>query len=438
MKMNWRIISGIVLAMLIAIGAGETHIWKKIAGPGAGVTSAQENEDNTILGIAYRKGINFYPFAGQVMKAGDGQRYPYAVYKAGTPIFQADPAWPKFPERNWVLGEVPGVAVDAQDNVWIFHRPRTLNAEGHGKGILSALNPPLADCCVPAPPVMEFDAAGNFVQGWGGPGPGYEWPQNEHGIQVDYKGNVWLTGNGRQDNQVLKFTKDGKFLMQIGHSGQSKGSLDTANFNKPSGIYVYQKTNEVFVSDGYVNKRVIVFDADSGAFKRMWGAYGHKPDDSVGPSSPEGPKASDLEGPALQQFNTVHCVRISNDGLVYVCDRTHNRFQVFKPDGTYVAEQYVAKEATGGGTLDGIAFSPDNEQKFMYVADSTNQHVWIFERKTRQLLGRFGTQGHYNGQGWHFHGIATDSKGNIYTAEGIMGHRVDKFVYKGLSTSASQ
>jgi DNA-binding beta-propeller fold protein YncE len=194
----------------------------------------------------------------------------------------------------------------------------------------------------------------------------------------------------------------------------------------------------VFISDGYVNKRVIVFDADTGAYKRMWGAYGNKPDDSVGPSNASGPTPADLTPAALQQFNTVHCVRISNDGLVYVCDRTHNRLQVFKPDGTYVAETFIAKESTGGGTLDGVAFSPDNDQKFMYIADSTDQHVWILDRKKLEVIGRFGVQGHYAGQGWHFHGIATDSKGNIYTAEGILGHRVDKFVYKGLAKTAVQ
>jgi hypothetical protein len=432
MKLRWKFAGGIVLMTIIALGAQETMIQSKAA--------AQNSEDTTLLQIAFRKGVDFYPYAGQVVKPGDGPRYPYAVYKAGTPMFQVDPAWPKFPERNWVLGDVPGVAVDSQGNVWMIHRPKTLNGqgEGNGKGILADLKPPQADCCIPAPPIMEFDAAGNFVQGWGGPGQGFEWPQSEHSIFVDYKGNVWISGNGAKDNQILEFTKDGKFLMQIGHSGKSQGSLDTENFNKPSGIYVYQKTNEVFVSDGYLNKRVIVFDADTGAFKRMWGAYGNKPDDSIGPSNAEGPTPADVEPPALQQFNTVHCVRISNDGLVYVCDRTHNRLQVFKPDGTYVSEVFIARESTGGGTLDGVAFSSDREQKFMYIADSTDQHIWILDRKTLQIQGRFVVQGHYAGQGWHMHGIASDSNGNIYVAEGILGHRVDKFVYKGLSTSASE
>ena len=445
MKMKWKIVGGIVLVMIIALGARQTLIRKAAAAPkpSASVAMLQENapdaNSSSLAAIALRNGIDHYPSAGKILKGGEGPLYPYAVYKAGTPMFQVDPAWPKFPEQNLLLGEVGGVSVDAQDNVWIIDRPKTLGREG-GRELGADLKPPQADCCIPAPPVMEFDAAGNFIQGWGGPGPGYEWPETEHAIHVDYKGNVWISGaESRQrtvDNQVLKFTKDGKFLMQIGHNGQSKGSNDTENLNQPTGLYVYPKTNELFASDGYVNKRVIVFDADTGAFKRMWGAYGNKPDDSVGPSYTRA-RASDLEG-RPQQFNTVHCVRISNDGLVYVCDRTHNRIQVFKTDGTYVNEVFIARQASIAGVTEGIAFSPDSEQKFMYVTDGANQHVWILDRNTLQILGRFGRLGHYAGQSYHLHGIATDSKGNIYTAETIFGHRVNKFVYKGLSTSASQ
>src|ERR1700730_1173757 len=217
------------------------------------------------------------------------------------------------------------------------------------------------------------EEAGNVIQGWGGPGPGYEWPETEHGIHVDYKGNVWISANGAKDNQILKFTNDGKFLMQIGHSGKSKGSLDTENLNKPSGIYVYQRTNEVFVSDGYINRRVIVFDADTGAFKRLWGAYGNKPDDSV-------PRTPPYEGPAPQQFNNVNGILISNDDLVYVADRHNNRIQVFKPDGTFVKEAFVAREVrTPSGTTKDLAFSPDSRQQFLYVACG-DEHIRILNR----------------------------------------------------------
>src|ERR1700730_3028442 len=411
MKMKWKIVGGIVLVMIIALGARQPLIRQAAAAqkPSASVAMLQENapdaNSSSLAAIALRNGIDHYPNAGKILKGGEGPSYPYAVYKAGTPLLQVDLAWPKFPEQNLLLGEVGGVSVDAQDNVWIIDRPKTLGREG-GRELGADLKPPQADCCIPAPPVMEFDAAGNFIQGWGGPGPGYQWPETEHAIHVDYKGNVWVSGAGSRqrivDNQVLKFKKDGKFLMQIRHNGQSKGSSDTENLNQPTGLYVYPKTNELFVSDGYVNKRVIVFDADTGAFKRMWGAYGNKTDDSVGPSYTRA-TAGDLEG-RPQQFNTVHCVRISNDGLVYVCDRTHNRIQIFQPDGTYVNEVFIARQTSIAGVTEGIAFSPDSEQKFMYVTDGANQHVWILDRKTLQILGRFGRLGNYARQSSHLHG----------------------------------
>jgi DNA-binding beta-propeller fold protein YncE len=440
MKKHAQILGGIALVVMIAVVSRQTLIRKVAAAPKplAGAPAPQKNlpdgvtDPNSLATAAMKGGIDYYPNAGTVVKGGM-KSYPYATYKAGTPMFQVDPAWPKFPEVNWLLGEVPGVAVDAQDNVWITTRPKTLA----GRELFAALRPPQADCCIPAPPVMEFDAAGNFIQGWGGPGPGFEWPQTEHGIHVDYKENVWITGNGPKDNQILKFTKEGKFLLQIGHSGKSQGSNDTENVNKATGVYVDPKTNEAYVSDGYINKRVIVFDADTGAYKRHWGAYGKKPDDSVGPSYTE-PRASDVEGPGAKQFNTVHCVRISNDGLVYVCDRTNSRIQIFKPDGTFLKEFFVARKSTGAGVTDGVAFSPDPDQKFLYVADSPDQHVWIYDRKTLKVLGEFGHMGHYAGQTYHLHGIASDSKGNIYIAEGILGHRLQKFVYKGLASSASE
>jgi DNA-binding beta-propeller fold protein YncE len=425
MKMKWNIVSYIGLVMIIVLGARQTLIQKAAA-------AQQYNPDTrSLAALAFRNGIDYYPNAGKIIKG--GKSYPYSTFKAGTPMFQIDPAWPKFPEQNLLLGEAPAVAVDAQDNIWILTRPKRLL----GRELFADMRPPQADCCIPAPPVIEFDAAGNFIQGWGGPGKEFEWPEEEHGIYVDYKGNVWISGNGPKDNHILKFTRDGKFLLQIGHSGKSQGSLDTANLNKATDISVYPKTNEVFVADGYGNKRVIVFDADTGAYKRMWGAYGNNPDDSVGPSYME-PRAGDEEGPGAKQFNVVHCVRISNDGLVYVCDRTHDRVQVFRIDGTYVNEVFVARQSTGAGVTDAVAFSSDSEQKFMYVVDSPDQHIWILDRKTFQVLGRFGRTGHYAGQTYRMHDIAADSKGNIYIAEGVLGQRVDKFVFKGLSSAASQ
>lgn len=345
----------------------------------------------------------------------------------GVPIFEVDASWPKIP-GNWILGGVAGIDVDTQDHIWVIHRPRTINKEDLG----GTLNPP-RECCVPAPPVLEFDAAGNFIQGWGGPGPGYDWPENEHGITVDYKGNIWIGGNASQsgayaggaanqaaDCQILKFTKTGKFLLQIGHPKMNQGSNDTENFGRPTQVYVYPKTNEAFVTDGYTNRRVIVFDADTGKYKRHWGAYGKKPDDSV-------PNKHVEEGPGVLQFNIPHSITISTDGLVYVADRT-SRIQVFKPDGTFLKEGFVARRRSSGNTTTGIDLSTDTQQKFLYAGDADNDILWILNRDTLETVGRFGRRGRQAGQWEQLHMLAVDSKGNIYTQE-VSGRRVQKFLF---------
>lgn len=347
---------------------------------------------------------------------------------AGVPTFEVDPFWPKPLPNNFTLGELGGVYVDSQDHVWILSRPKTLTADQKG----ASLNPPTSECCIPAPPVIEFDSAGNYLQGWGGPGAGYEWPNNEHGIFVDYKGNVWIGGNTTgKDHQILKFTHDGKFLLQIGHAGKSQGTNDTANLNRPTQMVVYPKTNEVFVSDGYQNRRLIVFDADTGAFKRQWGAYGNKPDDAA-------PRTRLFDGPPPQQFNLVHGVSISNDSLVYVSDRMNNRIQVFTLEGKFVKEEFVARHTLDErGTAFGLVFSPDKEQRFIYVPDGSNDKIRILNRDTLQVIGSFGRGGEYAGQ-WHWlHSLGIDSKGNLYTGES-RGNRVQKFVFKGLSPAATR
>ena len=344
------------------------------------------------------------------------------------PHFEPDPYWPKPLPNNWMLGQVSGIYVDSHDHIWVTSRPRTLDNNDK----YAALNPPEADCCIPAAPIMEFDQAGNLIQGWGGPGAGYEWPDNEHGIFIDYKENVWVGGNSDKDTNILKFTKTGKFLLQIGHHGKSGGSNDTENLKRPAGICVYPKTNEVFVADGYGNRRVIVFDADTGAYKRHWGAYGNKPDDSV-------PRTRVYEGPGPQQFNTVHGIRISSDDLVYVGDRVNNRIQVFRPDGTFVKEGYIErKTSTPEGTAFDIAFSPDKQQQFFYVPDGSNKKVQILNRDTLEVVGFFGGHGgHGTGQFFHIHSIATDSKGNIYLGESF-GMRALRWNYKGMSAASSR
>ena len=341
------------------------------------------------------------------------------------PMFQVDPMWPKPLPNHWLIGSSIGVSVDAQDHIWMIHRPDTLVANETG----AQNTPPTASCCFKAPPVLEFDQAGNLIGHWGGPGTGYEWPASNHGIHVDYKGNVWIGGNNAKDSQVLKFTGDGKFLMQIGHFGQSKGSLDTENLHQAAKIYVDPGPNEAYISDGYGNHRVIVYDADTGKFKRMWGAYGNKPDDTnLGRYNPS--------APPVQQFrNPVHCAEISKDELVYVCDRTNDRIQVFHKDGTFVKEAFVQKTTLASGSVWDMAFSKDAQQKYIYLADGSDEKVFILLRDTLDVLTSFGDGGRQPGQFFGVHSIATDSKGNIYTTETYEGKRLQRFLYKGLGAA---
>jgi DNA-binding beta-propeller fold protein YncE len=340
------------------------------------------------------------------------------------PRFEVDPLWPKPLPNNWRMGMTIGVSVDAQDHVWIIHRPDTLAPKEH----YADANPPGATCCKAAPPVLEFDQAGNLIGHWGGPGEGYEWPVSNHGITVDYKGYVWIGGNGKGDAQVLKFTQDGKFLLQIGRHGEGKGSLDEANLGGPAKLFVDKATDELYVADGYQNKRVIVFDANTGKFKRLWGAYGHKPDDAnLGRYNPDAPLA--------QQFrNPVHCAELAHDGLLYVCDRPNDRIQVFKADGTFVKEQRIAPRTLGDGSVWDIAFSKDPDQKYIFLADGANEKIYVIDRQSLQIITQFGQGGRQPGEFFAVHSIATDSKGNIYTTETYEGKRLQKFVYKGMAT----
>jgi DNA-binding beta-propeller fold protein YncE len=378
------------------------------------------------------------------------------------PRFEVDPMWPKPLPNHWIMGNVIGVTVDSKDHVWIIHRGGSLEA----KEVYATTTPPGSECCVPAPPVLEFDQEGNLLGHWGGEdGPGYVWPASNHGITVDFKGNVWIGGNGRagvsagpeeagnapaanqakqaaakgkapagrggppnyHDSMVLKFTQEGKFLMAIGKSGTSGGSNDTENLGLPAKTLVDPKTNELYVADGYGNKRVIVFDADTGKYKRHWGAYGNKPDDTnLGPYKPDAPVA--------QQFrNPVHCAELSRDGMLYVCDRVNDRIQVFTPEGKFVKEVFIAKNTLGDGSVWDIAFSKDPQQKYIYLADGANEKVYIMLRETLEILTSFGDGGRQPGQFYAVHSIATDSKGNVYTTETYRGQRVQKFVYKGLA-----
>ncbi len=338
------------------------------------------------------------------------------------PMFEVDPLWPKPLPNHWILGSAIGVGVDSRDHVFIIHR-----GNGHERTEMGAAqDPPSSECCLPAPPILEFDPEGNLVNSWGGPAEGYTWPTSNHGITVDPKDNIWIGGNGPGDSHILKFTRDGTFLMEIGIPGQETNSNTTEHFGRVAKISFDATGDEAYVSDGYRNRRVVVLDANTGEFKRFWGAYGNTPDDAdLGRYDPEAPLA--------QQFRTpVHCAEPSNDGLVYVCDRPNDRIQVFRTDGTFVTEKIIAPLTLGDGSTWDIAFSKDPAQRFMYLADGKNMKVYVMERESLEILTTFGDGGRQPGLFFAVHSIATDSRGNIFTTETYEGKRVQKFVYKGM------
>ncbi|GMR22455.1 MAG: hypothetical protein BMS9Abin37_0808 [Acidobacteriota bacterium] len=352
------------------------------------------------------------------------------------PRFEVDPFWPKPLPNHWVMGSTIGITIDSRDHVFVIHRQGSLGRNE----INASTDPPRStECCVPAPPVLEFDPEGNLVNHWGGPGEGYDWPQSNHGITLDPMGNIWIGGNGASDSHILKFTRDGKFLKQFGKPNARRdpsssdddptfvgGSNDKENFGRVAKVSFDDSGAEAFVADGYLNKRVAVLDSTTGEMKRYWGAYGNKPDDTdLGRYDPNAK-------PAPQFRNPVHCAEPSHDGLVYVCDRVNDRIQVFRTNGEYVDEVIVAKETLGAGAAWDVSFSSDSEQRYIYLADGMNERVYIIERKTLTLLTDFGDGGRQPGQFYGVHSIATDSKGNIYTTETYEGKRVQKFVYKGI------
>lgn len=360
------------------------------------------------------------------------------------PVFEVDTTWPLLP-NNWVLGNVSKIVVDRHDNVWIIHRPRTVPEDKKS-----------------APALVELDTNGKFVQAWGLPMPGYEnWPDAEHNVLVDYKDNVWISGSSpsgqskttRSDDMLLKFTNKGKFLLEIGGRSVSLGSTDPKSVNKPGDIFVSAKTNEIYVADGYGNRRLIVFDADTGAFKRMWGAFGNPPVDdagsggrgtSGGPLPATGGAAEgrgrgaapvlDTEGPGAPTFaSPVHSVLVSNDDTVYVGDRSNRRVQLFTPDGKYLGQMFVNRAGPASGSVSGLAFSPDKDQQFLYMADYGNSHIVVVDRKKLEVLYQFGKRSTAPGDFQGVHHLAVDSRGNLYTAEVAPGARAQKFNFKGMS-----
>jgi hypothetical protein len=355
-----------------------------------------------------------------------GAAAPAAEWGAAgvAPRFEVDPFWPKPLPNHWLLGSTIGVSVDSRDHVWIIHRQQSLNLETEAS---AGRNSPTGTCCMAAPNVIELDAEGNVAGSWGGPGQGYDWPTSNHGITVDHMDNVWIGGNDVKDAHILKFSRTGQFLLQLGKPEQNQGSNDAVNFWRVAKISIDAEANEAYVSDGYGNKRVVVLDASTGERKRYWGAYGNRPDDAdLGVYDPAAP-------PAQQFRNPVHCAEPTRDGFVYVCDRVNDRIQVFRKDGTYVSELRVAPETRGAGSVWDLAFSHDPGQSYIYLADGLNERVYIIHRESMQILTSFGDGGRQPGQFFGVHSIAVDSQGNIYTTETYEGKRVQKFVFRGLA-----
>ena len=361
------------------------------------------------------------------------------------PVFEVDTTWPPPLPNGWVLGNVSKIAVDSHDNVWLIHRPRTVPGDKTA-----------------APPVVELDPNGKFVRAWGRDNAGYDWPDAEHNVYVDQNDYVYISGSSpsgqskttRSDDMILKFTVEGKFVKEFGGRTVSKGSTDPAAVNKPGDFYVWPKTNELFVADGYGNRRVLVLDAETFAFKRMWGAFGKPPVDdetSGGPGVSGGPPAQpghtggegggaprvlDTEGPGSDRFaSPVHGVLVSNDNIVYVVDRSNRRVQLFTPEGKYLTEMFLNRAGPATGSVSGLAFSPDKAQTYLYLSDYGNSHIAVVDRKSLKVLYQFGKRGKEPGNFQGIHHIAVDSKGNLYAAEVAPGSRAQKFNFKGLSAS---
>lgn len=338
------------------------------------------------------------------------------------PQFERDRAWPKPLPNNWEFGYVMGVAVDQRDHVFVLHTTQ----DDYGQPIVKDKTQPNDSLrisgwydrrtkpgVVPAPPVVEFDPEGNVVRAWGGPGHGHPWTEPgtsrmfaEHSISVDPKGNVWIVGGG---HVALKFSPEGKFLMQIGELHKTDGSNDPRYLGDPSSVDFDAKTNEVYVADGYKNQRIIVYDMDSGAFKRLWGRHGQKPDDSFESETPYIELGGFFVRDTEQHARFAHDVRVSNDGFVYGVDR-HGTIQIFRTDGTFVREVRTPAVLLSAG------FSRDPQQYYLYGGSydddqvagiAAAKNVFIFRRSDMKVLGTISSSSQ--------HYIAVDSKGSLFT-----------------------
>jgi hypothetical protein len=356
------------------------------------------------------------------------------------PRYKVDPYWPQELPNNWIMGQVAGIAVDGQDHIWVLQRPRSSTKDELG----ASQTPPRNDCCVTTPAVLEFDTAGKLLRSWGGPDYVPDWPTGEHAIWVDKGGSVWISGSGVDDRQVLKFTADGKQLLEIGRkTKERKSNQDTTMLGRVAGIDVDDAAHEIYLADGYLNNRVVVYDSETGKFKRGWGAYGmplSEVTNSVESGPGEGPAPGAVAadgfippyapgGPPDKQFRSpVHCVRLSSDGMVYVCDRHNNRVQVFTKQGKFVSEFFLRTNTLGNGSTWTLTFSRDPQQKYLFVVDGENNRIAIVRRSDGVEVGSFGHSGRNAGQFHWVHQIGIDSKGNLYTGEVDTGKRLQKFM----------
>lgn len=363
------------------------------------------------------------------------------IAPAGTkmPRFMVDAAWPAMPP-DLLLGQVSGVAVGPDDSVWVVHRPHSLTATDTGL----AQDPPIAVCCKPAPPVVRFASDGRYLDGWGGPDSApnvdgvSQWPSSLHGIFVDKAGTIWFGGNGKGDHVVLNYSTDGRYIRSFGRRDKTGGNDATDLLGNPSDVN--HSEDMVLISDGYINRRVIGFGAKSNAYKGRWGAYGKPP---VAPTrtgdfdqshAVDPGKVADPKAPIFADI--VHCVVPTRDDHVYVCDRNNNRAQLFRRsktgDLTFVRDVVIAGDTGGTHTVTDIAFSPDPDQTYLYVADMMNGRIWILRRATHEVLGAIGRIGRQAGQFTWLHSIDTDSQGNLYATEVNTGRRVQKLVFTGI------
>lgn len=358
--------------------------------------------------------------AAPALPAGASTTALSAEAEATSP-YLVDVSWPQALPDKWLIGDVGGVSVDRHGHIWVLQRPGTLRPVD----VQAGNNPPSAKCCVAAPPVLEFDGEGRLLRSWGGPDHVPDWFDSEHGIFVDDEDNVWLLGAGAHDGQVLKFTMDGKLLLRIGRKGEFGAADDPSMLGMPTDLVVDTRRRELFVSDGYRNHRVIVFDADTGAFKRQWTAFGKK----VDPEYVSGPEQVGSQGVRhkFDIFTTVHCVTEIGEEI-YVCDRTNERIQVFTPEGKFLRELFYNRGESGGAGSTWDAAPIPGQPNRIVVLDGINSEFAVLDTQDGKVIASYLAKGRYAGQMHWPHQIAVDAQGRLYIAEVGGAQRIQRFV----------